>query len=443
MLNAVAAIFTYQQEVFWITRQTYLRAFPGYTAFPGGKVDEGDEVYAIEHPLLAKFPVIEVGALIREIEEELGFDLAEAVRLQQVKQVSKFGTAITPAFQTQRFSAHFYKIELTEKPDFMVDHGEILSADWSLASTLWQQYLAGDRLMVKPNVAAVKALAEDITISSVEPFSERDDPSEVPYLELIHGLGYLPVPSNTLPPAITTNSLLVGDPGSLKLITDPSPASLEVLERLKKTLKPHVLDAIFITHHHPDHHEYAPVLARDLKLPILCSKLTEQRTLARCGQDYFAGVEVRHVQHGQVLTKWLGHEVICHALPGHDDGMMGLAPTNLAWFYIADLAEPGTTVVIPEPEGDMAVYFETLQQVIAMQPKVVIPSHGLPMGGLKLLEKTLKHRQTREQQIYEFYQDGLREDELVNALYPKLSEALLPLAHQNVRQHLRKLGLHE
>ena len=62
MLNAVAAIFTYQQEVFWITRQTYLRAFPGYTAFPGGKVDEGDEVYAIEHPLLAKFPAIEVSS---------------------------------------------------------------------------------------------------------------------------------------------------------------------------------------------------------------------------------------------------------------------------------------------------------------------------------------------------------------------------------------------
>lgn len=443
MLDAVAAIFTCNDEVFSIKRQLYLRAFPGYTAFPGGKVDEGDESYAIDHPMFADFPKAEIGGLIREIEEELAFDLVEAVRLQQIRSISKFGTALTPAFQKQRFNAHFYKIELTHKPTFIPDNGEIFSCEWQPAIELWQNYLLGNALMVKPNMHTIKALARDISVQATEPFSELFPEDEVPYIEFLNGLGFLAVPSNTLPPAVTTNSLLLGDEGALKILTDPSPASIEVLERLKNTLREQTPDAILITHHHPDHHEYAPDLARDLGIPILCTQVTEARILDRCGKLYFEGVSVQHIQQDDVITHWLGHRVICHELPGHDDGMVGLAPENLAWFYVADLVEPGTTVVIPEPEGDMSTYFDTLKHVIRLNPDVIIPSHGLPMGGIHLIEKTLKHREVRETQILDFYNIGLREDALVNALYPELEQKLVPLAHQNVRQHLRKLGLAE
>lgn len=440
MLDAVAAIFTYNEEIFSIKRQKYLRAFPGYTAFPGGKVDEGDESYVIDHSLFVGFPKVEMGALIREIEEELAFDLAEAVQLQQVRSISKFGVALTPPFQKMRFQAHFYKIELTTKPKFIPDNGEIFSCCWKPAVELWQDYLLGNSLMVKPNMHAVQALARDISLQSTEPFSEQFPEDEVPYIEFINGLGYLPVHSNTLPPATTTNSLLLGDEGALRVLTDPSPSSPEVLQRLKNTLENRRPDAILITHHHPDHHEFAPDLARDLGVPILCSKATEQRITGRWGTAYFENIQVKHIQQDEVITQWLGHNVICHELPGHDDGMVGLAPDNLAWFYVADLAEPGTTVVIPEPEGDMSVYFDTLKHVIRLNPDVIIPSHGLPMGGIHLLEKTLKHREVREQQILGFYEAGLREDGLIDAMYPELDPKLVPLAHQNVRQHLRKLG---
>lgn len=137
MLNAVAAIFTCGDKVFSIRRQTHLRAFPGYYAFPGGKIDEGDEDYAGSQPLTDEFPAAEIGALIREIEEELGFDLAEAMRLQQVKYVSKFGTAVTPALQTQRFNAHFYRVELTQEQTFTLDSGEIEWGEWISMTIVW------------------------------------------------------------------------------------------------------------------------------------------------------------------------------------------------------------------------------------------------------------------------------------------------------------------
>ena len=440
MRNAVAAIFTHQNEIFSITRQMYLRAFPGYTAFPGGKVDEGDEAFAIDHPLMAEFPSGEIGALAREVQEELGFDLSAACSNGLVKQVTKFGTAVTPATQAIRFHAHFYKIELSEKPEFTPDEGEIFDCAWAQSTEFWGKFARGEALMVKPTMLTAQKLAEDISLPSIHPFNEEPETSTIPMLEHLRGLFHIAVPSNTLPPAVTTNSLLIGDEGSFRFLTDPSPASEEVLQQLINTLKHSLPDAILLTHHHPDHHEYAPQLARHLKVPILCTPITERRIKQRWGDDYFADIEIRHIKQDEVLTQWLGHDVICHELPGHDDGMVGIAPENMAWFYVADLVEAGTTVVIPEGEGDMAVYFASLERVIAMKPRVIIPSHGLPSGGTHLIEKTLKHRQKREQQISDAYEKGLRGRELTDELYPDLKPILILYAEQNIRQHLRKLG---
>ena len=45
MREAVAAIFVHEEDIFVIRRQEYLRAFPGYYAFPGGKVDPEDAAF--------------------------------------------------------------------------------------------------------------------------------------------------------------------------------------------------------------------------------------------------------------------------------------------------------------------------------------------------------------------------------------------------------------
>jgi 8-oxo-dGTP pyrophosphatase MutT (NUDIX family) len=38
-LESVSAIFIHEQQIFAVQRQPYLLAFPGYHAFPGGKID--------------------------------------------------------------------------------------------------------------------------------------------------------------------------------------------------------------------------------------------------------------------------------------------------------------------------------------------------------------------------------------------------------------------
>ena len=403
MLEAVVAIFVHENDIYSIRRQNYLKAFPGYYAFPGGKIDPEDYEFDFQHPLLEDHPVHEMGALFREIDEELGYSIQDAIHQNKVTDVSKLGTAITPAFEKFRFNAHYYKVVLNEKPELLVNEGEIAWAGWLPHSDLHDKYHSGEGLMVVPTIRTIEHLSVDINTRQIDKLNlEVDHERELPYIELLKGVGYIPVPSNTLPPAHTTNSLILGDEGNLRIITDPSPESDEVLSRLIYTMKKYQVEAILLTHHHPDHHERLPQLARQLKLPVICSAKTQQRLSIRFGEDYLQGIEVKDISQDDIITQWLGRDIICHELPGHDDGMVGLATEDMSWFYVSDLVEPFTTVVIPEPEGDMQVYFDTLKRVIAMNPKVIIPSHGMPMGGIHLLEKTLASSYRARRADYQF-----------------------------------------
>ena len=441
MQEAVTAVFVHQEELFVIRRQPYLRAFPGYLAFPGGKVDAEDRGHGYTQPLLSGFPEPLIRALCRELIEEIGYDLEAAVESGEVASISRLGTAVTPPFERFRFSAHHFKIVLNRRPGFQPGSEEIAWSGWVHHKELWRRYTEGEILMVIPTINLLQALAQDISSTEVDPFNlVYDHASELPYLELIKGVGYIPVPSMTLPPARFTNALVLGDNGHPVCLVDPSPKDEDVYRKLLRTLEQHPVDRILVTHHHPDPHQYAPQLARELNLPLLCSTRTQERLRQACGRDYFSGLVLETVEEGTSVTRWLGREVRCHHLPGHDDGMIGLAPEDNAWFFVCDLIQTSGSVVIPEPEGDMQDYFDSLRRVIALNPGMIIPSHGMPTGGSFLLEQVLNHRIEREAHICSLVDEGRSQEEMVDIIYKGLDEALRPLAKQNVRQHLRKLG---
>ena len=441
MRDAVAAVLVHEEDVFVIRRQDYLRAFPGYYAFPGGKVDEEDAEHRFSHELIEGFRPERIRALIRELEEELDYDLLQAIEQGEVQSIELIGVAITPVFERVRFHAHYYKIVLNNKPEFTPHSDEIAWSDWLHRETLLQHYRSGEALMVVPVMRTAHAFFEDMATGPIEPFNlDYDESRELAYLEMICGLGYIPVPSNTLPPAEYTYALVLGDEGQPRYIVDPAPESDAVMQKLLNTLERHPVDGILITHHHRDHHERAPQIARRLGLPIYCSRNTERNLLRVHGEVYLEGLSLVYVEEGTCLTHWLGRRVHCYELPGHDDGMIGLAPEDMAWFFVADLVQPLATVVIPEPEGNMQDYFDTLQRIIDMQPRAIVSSHGIPIGGTHLLEQTLQHRRKREAQIATLLEEGDDLDQIVGKIYREIPNKLIPLARQNVRQHLRKLG---
>ncbi len=430
MIDAVSAVLVCGDEVFVIQRQLNLRAFPGYWAFPGGKVDKSDHwEYPGQDARL-------LGALRREVVEELGLDLAH----ESVERIDLLGLAETPDFNPQRFATRFYKVTLRAKPTFTVDEGEAMHAGWYSAAALLIQYRAGELLAVPPIINILNALGEDIARREVPALAySYDNAVEVPMIESLYGVRQLMPRSHTLPPAERTNSLLIGDDGAPKVLVDPSPRDEAELAKYLRVVERYGVDLVLLTHHHGDHHEYAPVIARRYGVPILLSTDTRER-LTRKHPGYFDDIASRDLHEGDEVTTWLGHAVKVHTVPGHDEGQIALAPANMAWFLAGDLFQGVGTVVIGGDEGDMQKYMATLKKVIALRPRALYPSHGIALGGTHILEKTLEHRLMREDQVLQLHDAGKSEDEILVTLYGELAPGLIPYARENIRAHMVKLG---
>jgi hypothetical protein len=83
----------------------------------------------------------------------------------------------------------------------------------------------------------------------------------------------------------------------------------------------------------------------------------------------------------------------------------------------------------------------SLQKVILLKPECVIPSHGIPLGGVTILEKTYAHRQMREQQIWDLVKKGHDENEILSSLYFDIPEPILKYAMANIKSHIKKLHI--
>jgi glyoxylase-like metal-dependent hydrolase (beta-lactamase superfamily II)/8-oxo-dGTP pyrophosphatase MutT (NUDIX family) len=440
VIDSVAAVFCFEDQLFMVRRQPHLHAFPGYDAFPGGKIDAEDSLS--QHParFLLDWEGQKMHALVREIKEELGYDLPAGIASGQVTSVKLLASAVAPAMVPVRFRLHFFRIDLQTLPVFKPDPGEIAETFWATPRQFLDRFHRGDALMVPPLRWVLEKLCRTPLGSDLGDLSPQfDEDNFVPVLEPLSGLRILPVPCRTLPPANRTNAFLLGDDDSPKVLVDPSPESPDVLDKLLRTLGQEPVSALFLTHHHADHHQHAPELAKRLNVPVWMSEDTRARIVQKQGSVYFSGVQVEIKREGDSLTNWKGEAVRVHEVPGHDAGQLALAPVSLRWFIVGDLIQNVGTVVISAPEGDMAAYFQTLEKVIRLCPAVIVPSHGMPMRGTYRLGAALQHRRERERVIHELHAKGKSQSEMLGIIYPEVERQLLPFAMENIRAHLAKL----
>lgn len=271
--------------------------------------------------------------------------------------------------------------------------------------------------------------------------------SERSYLEPVNGVFQIIVPSHSMLNGHCTNCFVIGQKGEDALIVDPSPKDDQEYEKLVLTLE-HLAAThqftyigILITHGHGDHHMNAVRLSQQWPLPVFISDYTHQRMLAGKKDNPGADLDIRIVNEGDILIEWQNQDVMVYHIPGHDEGHLGLAPEDMSWFLAGDLIQQNGTVVIGSEEGDMDKYYHSLERIIKLKPKLVLPSHGMAVKGAKVLKKTLKHRQKREKEILKLYNQGLSPQQIVEIIYRKVDHRLWPLALENVKSHLKKLNL--
>ena len=438
IVEAVTAVLICEGEIYLTHRQPHLTAFPGFMAFPGGKVDQGEAEHLHAHPLLAEQTPRHVHALARELREELDYDLNAALAAGEVLAIDKLGTALSPPFLQVRFDTGFFAIRLCSKPHFTIELGELSGGAWKATADWLADFERGDLLLAPPTLDVLQALAEQpnrVAISRLRDYNEVDG---IPEIEPLRGVLQMPVRSNTLPPADRTNCFQIGDQGSPILLIDPSPANRAEFDKLCRHVAGRGISEVFLTHHHPDHCQYANDLARHLGVPIAMSADTFER-ISRRVPTFFDGLTVKTYADGDVATRWLGHPLRVIAVPGHDEGQLALMPDSRAFCIVGDLIQGVGTVVISPPEGDMAKYFATLEKVIALGPKVIWPSHGTALGGTYYLELTLKHRRAREAQVKTLFEAGRSIDQMLAEMYVGTDPRLMPLARINIEGHLAKL----
>lgn len=439
IIDAVSIVMTCGEQIFAIQRQFFLKAFPGYWAFPGGKVDPGDEAHSLDHEITRNLDQRLFGAVVREVQEELGVDLRKEILAGTVRSVHCLGLAVTPDFNPYRFATYFFKVDLTQKLDFIVDENEARIAEWMSAEELLGQFNRGQILAVPPVIKVIENLGRHPEVTRIDDLNVTyDGTTYVPWIESIKGLPQIMPLSHTLPPATRTNAFIIGDSGSARILIDPSPKDEEEYRKFKNTVELFGADKILLTHHHPDHYEHSNQLARELHLPILLSSYTHER-ITRDNPDYFEGITLEFMKEGDVVTKWLAQDVLVMEVPGHDEGQIALYPKDLSWFLAGDLFQGIGTVVIGGEAGNMQKYFHTLERIIKLAPKILIPSHGISLGGTHILEQTLKHRRLREAQVLEHHQKGFSPEQMLEMIYAEVRKDLWPYALENIYKHLEKL----
>ncbi len=439
IIDAVSIVMTCGDEMFAIQRQFFLKAFPGYWAFPGGKVDLGDEHFSFDHLVSNDIDQRLFGAVVREAQEELGVDFREEIKNGNISKVSALGLAVTPDFNPYRFATYFFRIHFTKKIDFEVDRNEARIAKWMSSAELLKQYSMGFILAVPPVIKVIEKLGLNPDTERIDDLNfEYDSDKFVPYIESLKSVRQIMPLSHTLPPATRTNAFLVGDEGSDKILIDPSPIDNDEYVKFLRTVAQFGVDKIMLTHHHADHHERSTQMARELNLPMILSTDTFNRLL-KSDPAYFKGIKTSFLKEGDVITQWLGRDVIIIEIPGHDEGHLAVASRDMSWFLAGDLFQGIGTVVIGGDEGNMKKYFETLEKVIKLSPRVVYPSHGIGLGGTSILEKTLEHRKMRESQILQMAKEGMEPEQMLEKIYAEVPKNLWSYALMNIHKHIDKL----
>jgi glyoxylase-like metal-dependent hydrolase (beta-lactamase superfamily II) len=194
------------------------------------------------------------------------------------------------------------------------------------------------------------------------------------------------------------------------------------------------LGCVIVTHAHSDHISGVPALAA--RWPgVVFDKMPWP------GRDERWSVQWRALADDELIDAGDGRLRVVHT-PGHAPDHISLFDEESRTLFSGDLVVSGSTVVIPGGRGgDLAAYLRSLERVIALEPRRLLPAHGPAIEEpVSVLREYLAHRRLREGQILELLDSGPATPEsLVERMYRGLRPELRDAALGSVLAHLLKL----
>jgi len=238
-----------------------------------------------------------------------------------------------------------------------------------------------------------------------------------------------------------TQTYIVGPkgPGAAVAVIDPGPDLPEHVEAILAATRGERIAAIVCTHTHRDHSPASRPLAAAAGAPIVgCAPLALEddgpRADAAFDFDYHPD---RVLADGEALAED-GWSLRAVATPGHTSNHLCFALDGTGALFTGDHVMGWSTTVVSPPDGDMSLYMQSLDRLLARDDAVYHPAHGpavdKPHAHVRAL---IAHRRMRERQILAQLEAGEgRIPAMVEKMYRDIDPRLHPAAGRSVLAHL-------
>ena len=238
-----------------------------------------------------------------------------------------------------------------------------------------------------------------------------------------HNAGYLTGPG--------TNSYLLGR--ERFLLIDPGPTGETHIERLLEETAGRI-EAVLVTHTHPDHSPAAAVIAARTAASLL------GRAPPHAGHQDLSFTPQRELQDGDVIEFDAGRLRALHT-PGHASNHVCYLLEGTGLLFTGDHLMQGSTVVIAPPDGNMSDYLASLQRLLSEPVQAIAPGHGLVIEPATAeISRIIAHRLQREAKVLERLGSAPTSlEDLLPRVYDDVDPRLHVLARASLLAHLIKL----
>ena len=457
-------------EVYLCLRAPELKFFGGYWVFPGGNLDSELDVLHEDESIETSLHRCAVRELLEEVDvlsSTLGtsFSISKKNELKALLKespekwidfISTYGPEFsdiepvfritTPPFIPVRFDTQFLHVQLDENETPAVDQHELVDGCFMRPADAIGAWEKGDMDIAPPVLFQLRLLDEHglagFTPEAAKIEKELHD-GALHQAYFSPGIFMAPLQTPTLPPATTTNTLIVGT--ETLFVVDPATPDTEEQRRLIQHMdglraQGKQFEAILLTHHHSDHVGAVNQLSQHFQLPVHA----HEECFKRIPSGYLKGkalrdgdrLELGHAPDGS--ADW--HLSVLHT-PGHAVDHLCYVDSRYNAAIIGDMLSTLSTIVIDPPEGHMRTYLEQLQRLAQQDFTTIYPSHGPPRrDGVKIFREFIEHRKEREEEIMSALSPTASKlEELLPVIYSDVPRQVYPIASRSLLAGLIKL----